>query len=66
MPLPNDPQQRKKIAAAVVRLGKMPPDQRKEHLQRIKEVRQDSKAKPSQQSAKAKPTTPASPPATSR
>ena len=41
MPLPTDPEARRKIAAVMVRLGKLPPKERADQVQRIKEVRQD-------------------------
>ena len=43
MPLPTDPKARANLAKLVVKVGRMKPEERKAHLERMREVAADNK-----------------------
>lgn len=52
MPLPTDPKARANLAKLFVKLRRMTPQDRKDQLQRMREVKADNARAPSQQSSR--------------
>ena len=51
-PLPTDPAQRKHVLKTLLKLRRMSPQDRKDQLQRMREVKADNARAPSQQSSR--------------